>query len=157
MGEKKFMNCVLVNCSANDEILLLFREKEPYKDHWALIGGKMEFGEHPEETALRELYEETGIKGNCNKVSGIISEVCEGDLDLHFIMFYCDVIPESKEIKQMPEGEVKWFNKNNLPEKIVPSDKKMIEMFKDAEHIKILKAHMTQTEGKIEMKRWEHA
>jgi ADP-ribose pyrophosphatase YjhB (NUDIX family) len=30
---------------------------------WTLPGGGVEFGEHPEQTALRELHEETGLTG----------------------------------------------------------------------------------------------
>src|SRR5437764_4712092 len=30
---------------------------------WTLPGGGVEFGEHPEKAAIRELYEETGLSG----------------------------------------------------------------------------------------------
>ena len=44
------------------EILLIQRKEPPYKDKWALPGGFMEMEETLEETARRELVEETGIK-----------------------------------------------------------------------------------------------
>jgi len=43
------------------EILLIQRLDPPFKDMWALPGGFMEMEETLEETARRELMEETGI------------------------------------------------------------------------------------------------
>lgn len=44
-------------------ILLIKRGGYPYKDHWAIPGGFMEVGkESVDETAARELFEETSIK-----------------------------------------------------------------------------------------------
>jgi ADP-ribose pyrophosphatase YjhB (NUDIX family) len=44
------------------EVLLIKRKEEPQKGKWALPSGFIEIGEEPEEAALRELYEETGLK-----------------------------------------------------------------------------------------------
>ncbi|MCK6602454.1 MAG: NUDIX hydrolase [Bacteroidetes bacterium] len=42
-------------------ILLIERKNDPFKYHWALPGGFIEMEETLEQTALRELKEETGI------------------------------------------------------------------------------------------------
>jgi len=44
------------------EILLIQRKENPFQNSWALPGGFMEMEETLEETARRELMEETGIK-----------------------------------------------------------------------------------------------
>lgn len=44
------------------EILLILRKNPPYQGMWALPGGFMEIDESLEETAVRELEEETGLK-----------------------------------------------------------------------------------------------
>jgi len=44
-----------------DEILMLNREKAPWKGAWNGVGGKLQKGEEPLECMRRELSEETGI------------------------------------------------------------------------------------------------
>lgn len=44
------------------EILLIMRKDPPFQGKWALPGGFMEMEESLEETARRELLEETGIR-----------------------------------------------------------------------------------------------
>jgi 8-oxo-dGTP diphosphatase len=43
------------------EVLLIQRGKEPHKDKWSYPAGYLEFDEKPEEGAVRELEEETGL------------------------------------------------------------------------------------------------
>lgn len=42
-------------------VLLAKRAHEPRKDAWGIPAGFMEYGEHPERTAVREALEETGL------------------------------------------------------------------------------------------------
>ena len=44
------------------QVLLIKRKNPPYKGCWAFPGGFMEMDETLEQCALRELYEETGLK-----------------------------------------------------------------------------------------------
>ena len=47
-----------------DRFIMLHRPKEShsYPDHWSLVAGKREEGETIEQTAAREIFEETGIR-----------------------------------------------------------------------------------------------
>ncbi|OLP43093.1 NUDIX hydrolase [Rhizobium oryziradicis] len=47
----------------NGRLLLVKRSKPPAESLFAFPGGRGEDGETPEETALRELFEETGLTG----------------------------------------------------------------------------------------------
>jgi 8-oxo-dGTP diphosphatase len=53
-------------CVDGDDRLLLVRLSNITEapGSWTLPGGGVEFGEHPEAAAIRELYEETGLVGN---------------------------------------------------------------------------------------------
>ena len=64
---KKFINCTGIVCFKGDEILLIRRGNPPRKGEWSIPGGKIEFGESETKAALRELYEETGIKASIEK------------------------------------------------------------------------------------------
>ena len=56
--------------NARDELLLVQRAQEPGKGKWCLPGGFQEMGETPEQCALREFREETGLDG---RVLGLIA------------------------------------------------------------------------------------
>ncbi|GAG08715.1 unnamed protein product [marine sediment metagenome] len=53
------------------KILLIKRKIGPCKGEWALPSGFMEIEESPIEAALRELTEETGLKGKSKRLIGI--------------------------------------------------------------------------------------
>jgi 8-oxo-dGTP pyrophosphatase MutT (NUDIX family) len=84
--------------------------------NWELPGGGSEPGEAPEETASRELVEETGLDAEIERLTGVYFEAGH-DLGpmLHFV-FRCawhagfDPIPSSPEI-----GDVEWWNLDDLP------------------------------------------
>jgi ADP-ribose pyrophosphatase YjhB (NUDIX family) len=52
-------------------ILLARRGHEPRKNAWGIPAGFMEYGEHPEETAVREALEETGLKVRLTGLFGV--------------------------------------------------------------------------------------
>ncbi len=59
------------------KILLIKRKIEPRKSEWALPSGFMEIEETPTQAALRELAEETGLKGEYKKLIGVYSNKSE--------------------------------------------------------------------------------
>jgi 8-oxo-dGTP diphosphatase len=54
---------ILKSVNQQTSVLLIERKNPPFEGKWALPGGFMEMDETLENTALRELFEETGIKG----------------------------------------------------------------------------------------------
>jgi 8-oxo-dGTP diphosphatase len=99
------------------EILLIQRKNEPYRGMWALPGGFMEIEESLEETAARELEEETGLKNVDLKQFKAFSQV---DRDprtrVVTVVFYGTVTVENSAVKGGDDAEkADWFEINNLP------------------------------------------
>lgn len=63
--------CILRN---NNKFLLLKRLKEPNKDNFTPVGGKIDPFENPLNGAIRETFEETGIKVQTMKYCGLLTE-----------------------------------------------------------------------------------
>lgn len=75
----------------NNQVLLcrLSGEVVPhYQGWWTLPGGGMEFGEHPEETLVREVLEETGLTVRPSGFLGANSfTINNEDEDFHSLQF----------------------------------------------------------------------
>lgn len=56
------------------EFILIKRKNNPYKDHWALPGGFVDYGESTESAAIRESKEETSIDVDLIKLFNVYSE-----------------------------------------------------------------------------------
>ena len=55
------LNLIVVFNKDLDTGLFCIRTKEPYKEKYNFVGGKVEVGESNDDAAYRELFEETGI------------------------------------------------------------------------------------------------
>lgn len=101
----------------NNKVLLVQRNREPYKGLWMFPAGFTSYGEHPEETALREAFEETGLKTSNPKLIDIGQVDDDPRSDGHFSIFY-KVDAEDGEIStDLEENQsIQWFDINNLPQ-----------------------------------------
>jgi 8-oxo-dGTP diphosphatase len=55
----------------NGRVLLARRAHEPRRGSWGIPAGFMEYGEHPESTAVREAKEETGLVVKLGEIFGV--------------------------------------------------------------------------------------
>lgn len=124
--------CIVVD--AEDNVLLLRRKKAPYKGYWAFPGGKQELGETFEDAAIREIFEETGLTILSPKLIAILNERLHRDEEFisQFLLNYsvANVNGQANEtLSYSDEGDLQWFPLYKLPEDIIASDGKILDMY----------------------------
>ncbi len=96
------------------KVALIKRGNEPNRGMWALPGGFLEFDESAEETILRELGEETGLKGELGQFVGVYSDP-KRDYMQNVTVVY-EVKVGKGEIKAGDDAlEAKWFALDEVP------------------------------------------
>lgn len=76
--------CVGAVAVDQDRILLIRRGRDPAAGRWSVPGGRVEPGETMSEAVVRELAEETGLRGVCGDLVGWVERI---DPDHHFVIF----------------------------------------------------------------------
>lgn len=93
-------------------IVLVKRKFEPYVGDWCLPGGFMEAREEPEESAQREVFEETGLKVEIDRLLGAFSP---GKGINVIILFYLAKLATGSMVAGDDASEVAAFSKDSLP------------------------------------------
>jgi 8-oxo-dGTP diphosphatase len=99
-----------------NKTLMLYRNKKENDYHegkWNGLGGKFEQGETPEECAIRELKEETGLDITNPQLKGMITfPMFDTKEDWYVFLF---VVKEFKgELIDSPEGHLEWIDDEKL-------------------------------------------
>lgn len=93
IDERKYPKHPLVGVGVilfeGDKVLLAKRRNEPDKDVWTLPGGLVELGEPIEETAKREIFEETRLHINDLKIVDVVDLIErdeKGKIVFHYVL-----------------------------------------------------------------------
>ncbi len=105
-------------------ILLVKRGVEPGYGQWALPSGFIEIEETPEMACLRELKEETGLKGKIVQLVGVYSQ--ESYMYKNVIIIGYEVEVHGKLQPGSDSLEAKYFYPQDLPEIAFPSHSQML-------------------------------
>jgi ADP-ribose pyrophosphatase YjhB (NUDIX family) len=89
---------------------------------WTLPGGGVEFGEHPDAAVIRELEEETGLRGEIEQVAGVFSHVYRKSRaaqgrDFHFLGVLYRVRIVGGDLRDEVDGSTDmaaWFSRARL-------------------------------------------
>lgn len=99
------------------KILLIKRTHNPFKNNYNLPSGHVNNNENPEDAAIREVYEETGLKVEIDYLYGNYFFDDHPDGSGINIVYKCNIIGGN--LKDTIEGkESKYFSIDNLPAKI---------------------------------------
>ena len=89
----------------DDEVLLIKRAKPPFL--WSLPGGRIEAGETPEQAAVRELLEETGITAQI-VAAGQILNFTAGNGDRYVISNFAALYLSGEARAMSDAADVAW-------------------------------------------------
>lgn len=96
-------------------LVLVKRKFEPFVNDWCLPGGFIEAAEHPEESAVREVLEETGLQV---KVTKLVTATAPGRGINVVILFYMASAIGGELSAGDDASDVGTFRQDSLPENI---------------------------------------
>lgn len=108
-------NTTLVHLEKDGCYLMLHRvrkEADENHDKWVGIGGKFEPGESPEDCALREVFEETGLTMRSWRYRGIVTFVSDEWGTEYMHLFWSDDFTGA--LRDCDEGELEWVDKRHI-------------------------------------------
>lgn len=117
-GYKKRAACLCFKNDREEEVLLVSSSRHP--DQWIVPGGGMEPDEEPGSAAVREVYEEAGVKGKLGRLLGIFENRDRKHRTYVYILIVTEILED-------------WEDSVNIGRKR--------EWFKVEDAIKILQCH----------------
>lgn len=111
-------DCVIFGFDGNTiNILLVERGIEPFKGSWALPGGFLKMNETVEEGALRELFEETGVKDVYLEQFHVFSSVERDPRERVLTVAFLALVKKSdyRVIAGDDAANAQWFEWDELP------------------------------------------
>ena len=90
------------------ELLLVRRGRPPGEGEWSVPGGRVEPGEMLVEAVVRELAEETGLRGVCGSMVGWVERISD---DTHFVIldFEVMVIGDTEPVAASDAIDARWW------------------------------------------------
>jgi len=109
--------CYVQDKKTNSTLMLhrVKKENDYHHGKWNGLGGKFEPGESPEECAVREIKEESGLNVKSIKMKGFITfPIFDGIEDWHVFVFVIDDF--DGELIDSNEGNLDWIPNEKLTE-----------------------------------------
>ncbi|GBD88041.1 8-oxo-dGTP diphosphatase [bacterium BMS3Abin03] len=109
--------CYVIDKEKNVTLMIhrVKRENDYHKGKWNGLGGKFEQGESPEDCAVRELKEESGLDVKNLKMKGFITfPMFDGVDDWYVFLFTADEF--KGELINPNEGNLEWIPNDKLTE-----------------------------------------
>lgn len=102
----------------NDNRFLVVKQKTTSGEYWDLPGGRIEYGESPNQALKREVLEETSLNIEIERIAGIFYFFREDKHQVICSTFFCKNISTSIDLGNNPAEEVilefKWLTKDDF-------------------------------------------
>ncbi len=128
--QEQYFDCKIISClekscgvlpyrivDGQKEFLLVF---ESFSKCWSLPKGHMEAGETQVQTALRELYEETGLTAKLDVSRVAVIEYPISDFARKQVVFYLGEVTGTPKVREGEIDKYKWVTEEGLKELLFP-------------------------------------
>lgn len=106
--------CVGAIAVQDERLLLIRRGTGPAAGQWSIPGGRVEAGETLAEAVVRELAEETGVEGVCDRLVGWVERI--GEHHHHVILdFAVTVLDTGAPRAGSDAAEAEWVPLDEVP------------------------------------------
>ena len=119
---KQFFIVKSIVLDESGRILLVKRDLESWPEahgKWELPGGKIDFGESPDQTAVREYKEETGYDVEVLSMVPLLISTgwIKSDRESHIILacYVCKRVGGEPDLSDHGVSAIDWFERTNLP------------------------------------------
>ncbi len=105
-------NTTLIYLERDHKYLMMYRGRKPHDPNagkWIGIGGKIEEGETPEECAIRETLEETGITLDSLTFRGIVFFI-NTKYETEYMYLYTSTEFDGADPTDCDEGDLRWID-----------------------------------------------
>lgn len=111
------------------EVLLVRRAVDPERGKWALPAGYIDYGEHPIDAAIREVFEETGLVIEISDLLDVQGGAAE--IGASIVIIYAANVIDGIAQPLDDADEVAWFHRDGpLPEIAFESTRTMLEAWR---------------------------
>lgn len=109
--------CYVIDKNSNSTLMIhrVKKQNDYHEGKWNGLGGKFELGESPEECAIREIEEESGLKVKSVIMKGFITfPMFDGKEDWYVFLFTANEF--SGNLIDSNEGNLAWIKNEKLTE-----------------------------------------
>jgi 8-oxo-dGTP diphosphatase len=122
---------VVVFIQQGDAVLLVQRAGDPAKGKWALPAGFVEHDEPPEEAAIRETLEETGLSVKITRLLDVFPKKDDGLANI--VIAYSAQITGGTLFAADDAAAADWFTRDAIPELAFYPSKMLIQRWQKGE------------------------